>query len=203
MQRIRYEFQVVSGETRTQLFLDQHGITKDLIETDAKREAINTIQNELSAYQEEGYEFINISINATSNMHVTGEWMNPEDGIVYPVYTLVVDVIAEFESNKPVAGSPIAPIILAFLIKLASLVITGIVVYYVSTAAIQAVGDWLQSMTTSRRTVKVYDEAGNLIEEIIDENPSPPGMGIAGVVAVIFLIIILFWFFGGPKRGGK
>lgn len=111
-----------------------------------------------------------------------------------------ISATIDFDSDKPIAESPIAPVVI-ILLKIVCATIAGIILGYF---VIQRLFDWLESMTTTKyssHTVK-YDEEGIIIEETWEEGEEPSIIGIAGVgsILIILLIIVAFFMFGRKKK---
>lgn len=101
-----------------------------------------------------------------------------------------------FDSDKPIAESPIAISFSAIIAIIAGIILTAF--------AIHKLFEWLKSMTTKKYTVHTikYDEYGNIIEETWEEGEEPSIIGIAGVgsiVIILAVILFVFMFLRGRK----
>lgn len=121
---------------------------------------------------------------------------------------VAVDVDVTFTSPRDdLAGSPIAPILVAAIIAVVKIITVAVVVYYVATFAIDRLTNWAESMTTKTSKVKrtTYDEDGNIIEttEYEDVEPAPFGIAGVGTILLVGLLLVLVFMFGVPQLRRK
>jgi hypothetical protein len=105
----------------------------------------------------------------------------------YYYYWLSYGARVKFRSDKPLEGSPIAPIVasvLAFVIKavIAALCIS-IVLYFAK--------EVIESSKTTKSVVRKYDpQTGKVTEEVISEETPTIFTGLTGLGLIILLIIL-------------
>lgn len=105
----------------------------------------------------------------------------------YYYYWLSYGARVKFRSDKPLEGSPIAPIVasvLAFVIKavIAALCIS-IVLYFAK--------EVIESSKTTKSVVRKYDpQTGKVTEEVITEETPTIFTGLTGLGLIILLIIL-------------
>ncbi len=118
------------------------------------------------------------------------------------IYKMWLSINAKFESDVPLADSPINPV---FINTVLLPVLKYILVFLVGLYAIQQIAYVLKSMTTRTHTIEFFDESGNLIRRETITNPDIGGIAGLGTIGIILIIILLIWLVGLPnlKNIGK
>jgi hypothetical protein len=97
---------------------------------------------------------------------------------------LHVKAAVTFETDKPLAESPISELVAAVLVKIAQFIIAALVAAF----AIYMLSEWLESMTTKTSTI-TYVKDGQTVTETVTE---PSVFGIAGLGGIIILGVVLY-----------
>jgi hypothetical protein len=147
----------------------------------------------VSEFGKQGYVVSNVTVKSlTVDLEEFSVW-NPIQGRYVYAWKLHVSHTVNFDSDKPIMESPLAPAIIAILYKIMEFIIIALAIYFV----VQAVADVLKSMVTETHHIIYYDASGNPTQEEWITNPSPTG--ITTLILMMFLVIILFMFMG--KKG--
>jgi hypothetical protein len=125
--------------------------------------------------------------SVTTNAGYTERSYWERAGVRVTVYKIWVSIEAEFESDKPLMGSPVA---LALMIIL-KWIMEAIVIVLVAYFAIQMIGDVFKSMTTKTSTVTktTYDESGNPVSTTTETTTEPSPTGWIGVIVALGLVL--------------
>lgn len=118
--------------------------------------------------------------NVVASVNISYDYRTEYRGWPFPqpvrVYRLLGTVEYRFDSSDPLMGSPVA----TTLVLVIKLVLEAIVLTLIAYFAIQAVKQWLQSMTTTSRIVRKIDPVtGEIIEE---ETVTPSSTGILTII---------------------
>lgn len=105
----------------------------------------------------------------------------------YYYYWLSYGARVKFRSDKPLEGSPIAPIVLSVLVFVIRVVIAALAIALVLYFAKEVI----ESSKTKKSIVRKYDvETGKVTEEQITTEEPTLFTGLAGLGIIIFLIIL-------------
>lgn len=109
----------------------------------------------------------------------------------YYYYWLSYGATVKFTSDKPLEGSPIAPIVVSVLAFVIKIVIAALAISLVLYFAKEVI----ESSKTTKSVVRKYDpQTGKLVEEDITETTPTFFTGIAGIGLIILLIILAMAF---------
>lgn len=105
-----------------------------------------------------------------------------------------------FEVSKPLTQSPM---VATWVLWVISEVIKAIIMVLIGYFVVQAIKDWLVSMTTTETIVYQLDENGNVVEVTRTKEPSMFGVSstlVAFVVVAVVGLYLLFRFLGRKRR---
>jgi len=100
----------------------------------------------------------------------------------YQVFQAKTKLTVDFECDKEIMASPIAPLIIAAIAVAIAAIGIGI-----GAGAFFA----LQNLTTTKKTIRKFDEEGNLISEEIIEEP-PLGTLVSIIIIAVVLMVLIF-----------
>ena len=104
-------------------------------------------------------------------------------------------------TTEPLSSSPLDPLTIALIAKVILAIITAIMWIIIAYFAIQAIKDWLISMTTTTTRIVTYDpETGKIIETWTTQ-PSLGGILAVGVGAGIAILCAAFAYSLLRKKG--
>lgn len=112
-------------------------------------------------------------------------------------YRLYAKYKVSITTTTPIESSPLDPVTWAIIIKVLSVVLGFVAKIVIAYFVIKAIENWLISMTTVRTRITLPD--GTIEDKWTPYLPSLAGVGI---IAIIILLILLFWFIGRPKGKG-
>ena len=176
---------------------------------ESKYSAIAYITKELvDRFAEKGYTVTVNSVYPTVRIEQRTEYQQFRDYTKITKYsTLIVDCDVEFETDKPLAESPLPAWVLVLCLAIIDKLPAIIVGVIVGLGIYVAVNTWVNSMFVEESILEVeyYDEEGNLTkrETTTERTPATEGFLWSMIVPVVIVIVAAFVFikFMGGKKG--
>jgi len=176
------------------LMLSGAGLTiGDIVQEVYKEAYEQTYRGLAETAVEEGLNLTDISVTP---------WVHYSERLVWTLtgwrtyYTVIADVSANFSSDRPLMGSPVAAEFVLVVKWIISAVVTMVVAYF----AVQAVKDFLISLVTKKNVIRRYKD-GVLVEEEEVTTPSIGGTAIAAGIAGALIILALSVAIPRMERG--
>lgn len=129
-------------------------------------------------------EFITLTVNNQQRQAQLGNW----------VVRFHIECEIQIFTDKQLLESPIPPWVVFILWQIIKYTALAVAAYF----AIFAIASIIKSMVTEKHIVRYYKE-GELVKEETTTEPSPWGISTIGIVAIIGLVLILFFVFGIPR----
>lgn len=166
---------------------------EDIVQIARQEAYAKTEEGLTTKAQEQGLTLSITKIDVNVTYTQREDWIDGASPRKTFYYTLKILVSADFLSDKPLIGSPIAPALMTVI----KWIIYAIIAVIVAWIAIEAIKSWLQSMTTRTSIVRKYDSSGKLIAE---ENVTEPGLGGMWTIGLLVILAVIVFLF---MRGGK
>lgn len=200
-----------------------NGETADEIDSFALLNANITIDEIVAKFKEEAYnQAVNGFTNEATTQGVTYNIISAESDAGYterdqpvyfgeiqtrvqPYYKLWAKIKVTFTSDRPLMGSPLDPITVAIIAKIITALVTIVIAYF----AIQAINNWMNSITTNHSVITKVTQStnpdGSTTTTTTTEDTTTPNLGSlalgSGLIILVVVIVLAFMFFGG-KGGG-
>ena len=155
-----------------------------------------------------GYTVTVNKITPTVKVEQRRETKQYRDYTIITIYSRIrIDCDVEFETDKPLAESPLPAWLFVLLLALTDKLPAIIIATFVGLGFYVAITTLMNSFKVSSSTVttEYYDEEGNLIKRVTEHIEGTPFWDIGSWLLIALFgvsILLLIWFVGVPVLGG-